>query len=599
MRRVRAEYIRKVRIAVVDSGVRMDHPAVRGHSPQVIYYSGLKEGEGACGHGTAIYNIIRQTEDFADIINFQITNKDEEISDKVLLSCLAVIRDEYDVDIINLSLGLSLSDEIVEMRQICDGLRSKGVIIISAFDNVGSISYPAAFNNVIGVTSMDLCRKIDDFIVFEDDVINIGANGNVQRLAWDSPDYIFFGGNSFACAHVTVQAARFMAEGAVAFSEIMDKFKAAALQVYSNDVSRSKNKQFFQIKKAAIFPFNKEMHSIIRFCDLLPFEISGVYDIRESSRIGSTTNHIMKAEVKSFLIKNIEGIDWASFDTIIIGNIPSKGVQLLARARDKIIEQAIKAGINIFSFDDIRSQYHYERLYCPAVDRADVPAERLGKLYRIAKPVIGIYGTSSCQGKFTLQLELRKKFLQNGYAVGQIGSEPSAQLFGMNDAYPMGYNSSVYIDGHDAIAYLNERINILCQNGCDIVITGSQASVLPIDVGNKSMFPMRQYSFLMGTQPDCFVLCVNPYDDFGYVRRTITFLESSVDGKVIALCVYPMQYKKGWTGMYNQKEPLQMQEFELLKASLYREFSIPVYHLGKENDILSLFNDFVSFFAEQ
>lgn len=593
-----SNYMRKVRIAIIDSGVRLDHPAIKGYSPQIIYHSGLKKGEGRCGHGTAIYNIIKKTVPFADIINFQITNKDEGINKETLLSCLTVIRDEYNVDIINISLGVSLCDDVAMLRQICDELISKGVIIVSAFDNIGSISYPAAFKNVIGVTSLELCKKIDDFVVFDDGVINIGANGNMQRLAWDTPDYILWGGNSFACAHVTVQIARFMAEGSVSFSEIMNRFRAIASNVYCNDITNSKKTEMFKINQAAIFPFNKEMHSLIRFHDLLSFEIRGVYDIRESSNVGATTNHVMKTNSKSFLIQNFEEMDWHSFDTIIIGNIPAQNAQILGKAREKIINKAIELHKNIFSFDDLRNKYDYDRLYCPTVDSVDVPVERLGKLYRICKPVVGIYGTSSCQGKFTLQLELRKKFLEYEYTVGQIGTEPSAQLFGMDYAYPMGYNSSVYIDGHDSIAYINECIQKLCDNNCDVIITGSQSSVLPIDVGNKSMFPIKQYSFLMGTQPDCIVLCVNPYDDFEYVQRTINFLESSVASKVIAICIYPMRYKKDWTVMYGQKEPLQIYDFELLKESYNKEFSIPVYQLGNDHDIISIFNDIVSFFSE-
>lgn len=590
--------MRKVRIAIVDSGVRLDHPALRECSPKIVYFSGLKKGEGDCGHGTAVYNIIRKTEKFAEIINFQITNKDEEISEQVLLSCLSVIRDEYDVDIINLSLGLSVCDNYVQLRQICDDLYAKGVIIVSAFDNIGSISYPAAFHNVIGVTSVDSCRKTSDFIVFNDDVINIGANGNLQRLAWDTPDYIFFSGNSFACAHVTAQIAFLIAEGIDTFSEIINRFRTMASLVYFNENPKHQKTKLFKINKAAIFPFNKEMHSIIRFPDLLSFEISDVYDIRESSQIGSTTNHILKADVKSFLIKNIEKMEWDTFDTVIVGNIPPYKAHLLVKAREKIIDKAISLKKNIFSFDDLRDKYHYEQLYCPSVDVSDVPVDRLGKLYRITKPVVGVYGTSSCQGKYTLQLELRRRFLKHEYAVGQIGTEPSAQLFGIDYVYPMGYNSSVYIDGHDTIAYINECINELCQNNCDIIITGSQASVLPADIGNKGMFPVKQYSFLMGTQPDCIVLCVNPDDDMEYIGRTIAFLESGVEGKVIAICVYPMQYKKDWTGMYGLKKPLQRHEFELLKLSLCGKFSIPVYQLGEENDIDSLFGDILLFFSD-
>ncbi len=54
--------MRKIRIAIVDSGVRLDHPAVQGHHPVVVHYSGRGEGEGDCGHGMASYNIVKKTD---------------------------------------------------------------------------------------------------------------------------------------------------------------------------------------------------------------------------------------------------------------------------------------------------------------------------------------------------------------------------------------------------------------------------------------------------------------------------------------------------------------------------------------------------------
>lgn len=71
------------------------------------------------------------------------------------------------------------------------------------------------------------------------------------------------------------------------------------------------------------------------------------------------------------------------------------------------------------------------------------------------------------------------------------------------------------------------------KKNCDIIITGSQSSVLPYDIGNLKMFPLKQYSFLMGTQPDAVILCVNPFDDDDYIFRTINFLEASVNCKVM------------------------------------------------------------------
>ena len=181
--------------------------------------------------------------------------------------------------------------------------------------------------------------------------------------------------------------------------------------------------------------------------------------------------------------------------------------------------------------------------------------------------------------------------------MGQIGTEPSSELFGIDYVYPMGYNSAVYIHAHDSVRYINECINQLCQKNCDIIITGSQASVLPYDTGNIGMFPLKQFDFLMGSQPDAVILCLNAYDDLHYIRRSILFLESSADCKVIALVVYPMNIKKDWTMMYNQKEVLSEIDYQSIKEVLCKEFSIPVYRLGAADDISSLFENIISFFS--
>ena len=117
-----------------------------------------------------------------------------------------------------------------------------GTIIVSAFDNAGSLSFPAAFENVIGVTTGQSCFSTNDFEYVQDAVVNLGAKGNIQRLAWNNPDYIMLGGNSFACAHVTVQIAKFIAEGINGIDSIMEAFKSIAKSKYI-DTNESKNKR--------------------------------------------------------------------------------------------------------------------------------------------------------------------------------------------------------------------------------------------------------------------------------------------------------------------------------------------------------------------
>jgi hypothetical protein len=591
----------KIKIAIIDSGIRLDHPAFAGKTPVVIDTVPSVDSD-LYGHGTAVYNIIRKVEDIADITNFKLPWREDGIEETCLLELLKKIDREYPVDIINLSLGINIAECRESLFSVCKSLADKGVILISAFDNAGSISYPAAFPHVIGVNSGQNCPHIDDFEYIDDTIINIGAKGGVQRLAWDTPDYLMLGGNSFACAHVTVQAARFMSQGIREFGAILKAFKKKALKTFSLGTTGiiDKAPQKPVIKKAALFPFFKEMHSLIRFTSMLDFEITSVYDSKYSALVGSTTDHIMKDTVASHTIQNIDQIQWDTFDTLILGHLDEMSNLINKGAlREKLIHDALVHNKQVFSFDDVSKTFIHDSVYCPAVFYKNLPPNRFGKLYRIDKPVVGIYGTSSRQGKFTLQLLLRQKLQDIGYTIGQIGTEPSALLYGMDYVYPMGYNSSVYIHGLDSIRYLNHIMNELCEKQCDIIITGSQSGTIPYDTGNLAQYTLYQHEFLMGTQPDAVVLCVNPFDEPEYISRTIKFIESSVDCAVIALVVFPMDIKDGWSGMYGQKTPLTSEKYHVLKVDLHKRFDVPVYKLSDVSDMENLVNTLTDFFEDK
>lgn len=253
----------KINIAIVDGGVNTEHPLFAENVPRVITYGSNNENVEGIGHGTAIYNIIRKTEEFADITNFCVMNKEGNIDEDTFFECLRDIRDNYNFDIVNISLGLNMSDNIGELERICDDITHNGSVLISAFDNYNSISYPAAFSSVIGVTTSELCRKTNDFIVFNDNVVNIAANGNLQRLAWNNPNYIMLNGNSFACAHVTVRAATFMREEMLTTEELLKRFsdiaiyvEEATLQFFKRWVTRyitAKNKVLLQMTNRMVW----------------------------------------------------------------------------------------------------------------------------------------------------------------------------------------------------------------------------------------------------------------------------------------------------------------------------------------------------------
>lgn len=195
-------------------------------------------------------------------------------------------------------------------------------------------------------------------------------------------------------------------------------------------------------KNVAIFPFNKEMHSLVRFQSLLPFKIVDVYDIKYSPNIGASTDLLLNIATKNpYTIKKIDDIDWDVIDTLIIGHTHTllNSVIKDCKLMESLLYSAQEQNKNVFSFDNLPIQFKKNKKFlCPDLHDNYTPIP-YGKLYRQTKHVLAVFGTSSKQGKFTLQLLLREKLMKKGYLVGQLGTEPSSLLFGMDECFHFGY----------------------------------------------------------------------------------------------------------------------------------------------------------------
>lgn len=597
-------------VAILDSGIDkkyIDSSIIGKHH---IYMNHDKicidnNIEDEFGHGTAVFSIISNQiyTEAEKQVQFQIIKlfDTEEISEEILCYALEYVYEKLDVDIINMSLGLIMLMEGNRLLNICRKFYEKGTILVAAFDNMGAMSYPAAFDCVIGVTGCESCRKINDFIYFNDTIINIGAKSGLQRVAWVNPSYLVITGNSFACAHVTRQVISFMLDGLKDLPQIKKAFSDLAVKKISCKSIDVLSPQF-KIKSASLFPFNKEMHSLFRFRDMLDFEIVNIYDSKLSSRIGASVNKLLNIDdPKDYEIKSINNIEWDTFDTLIIGHL--KEYEFYSNNPDvleKIVNSAIERGKNVYAFDDLFKEINMpcsETLYYPRIDLANALPMREGKLFQINKPVLGVFGTSSKQGNFSLQLELRKKLMLLGYNVGQIGTEPSAYLYNFDFLFPMGFNKSIYIDVQQGIQILNYELGKICEKDTDIILVGSQSGTIPYDYNNLVCYTTDQIYFLMATQPDAVILCVNPYDASEYILNTINLIESVGNGsKVIAIVVFPMTIEKGWKGLYGKKTILSEDEYLILKEKLKEKFEIPVFCLGTEKDMEKLLLNIIGFF---
>ncbi len=318
-------------------------------------------------------------------------------------------------------------------------------------------------------------------------------------------------------------------------------------------------------------------------------------------RVNASTNKLLNiTETTDYIIKNIDNINWDSFDMFILGHTDEL-TRILGSAEfvEQIILQAYYNGKYIYCFDDISTivQKHSlssDKIYYPKITMKNLDPIPLGMLYRSWIPMLGIYGTTSKQGKFALQLILREKFLQEGYRIGQIGTEPSAYLFDMDLCFHFGYHSTTNVNRQNMVSYLNSEINNISKKGIDIIISGCQSGSVTYDFGNAKYYTFSQSEFLLGTLPDAIILCVNSHDETDYIKRTIQFLESCVDSKVIALVIYPM----GYNDQLGRSRLVHLSDAELNRISVMfsTQFNVPAYVLGHKIDMDKLYETTISYF---
>lgn len=583
-------------VAVLDSGVDMKHRSLEQYSDIRCEYlpqgksRPIPDDQDICGHGTAVVGLIKQKQPQASILSlriFDLIDGQPSCSESRLIDALRYIDKTHEVKVINISCDVVSPTRMHELKCITKKLADQGTVIVAAHENNGAITYPASFQWVIGV-AMDPLRPIKpDIVTVDDTIINIVASGRPFRVPWKNGSYQVRCGSSFSCANVSALALKYLQNGARDINDVFICFNRdyPVEQAKSRGVGPRTPK--FTIQRAVAFPCNKEIHSVIRYANDLTFKLVDVYDIKQSFRVGRSTREVLGDEnIPEYITKNIGNIEWDSFDTLILGCV----FELIKLLRgtvwlQQLLEEACKRNKNIYAFEEISSiidtEKYKDKIFYPVVSEENMPPYRGGRLFRTAIPILGVYGTSSQQGKFTLQMLLRKEFQKIDCDVGQIGTEPNALLFGMDYVFPMGYNGSIYVNECEKLLYVNDLLRRLCERNPDIIIVGSQMGTVPSNFGNLFYYCDQTYAFLQGIKPDYAIVMLSLTDSDQIIRRTINFLESLTETKTLAFVVFPM-CGVSCNEPTSRKRRITQDEYQKFKNRVEKMFRIPVYLLGSE-----------------
>ena len=209
-----------VRVAVIDSGVNSLHEDFEGTTfdKGINIMNGSHDVTDEMGHGTFVSGVLGATRNNnmgiagfctdVTIIPIKCFGSNVETSASYIVSAIYEAVDIYKCDIINLSLGMT--HDMDSMRTAVQYASDKGVIIISAVGNNGTtqLNYPAAYDCVIGVGSVDKNGQVASFSQKNSSVFVVAPGVSLVGLSSKSnSSYVIGDGTSYSTPHVTVAAA--------------------------------------------------------------------------------------------------------------------------------------------------------------------------------------------------------------------------------------------------------------------------------------------------------------------------------------------------------------------------------------------------------
>jgi subtilisin len=155
---------RGVTVAIIDSGVEADHPAIGGRLVRSLRVESRPDGPVVAddpepadlvGHGTACAGIVHALAPAADLISIRVLGADNRGGGPAFVAALEWAID-HGIGVVNLSLS-SRSDALApRFHELADDAYFANTLLLGAANNVAGPSYPSLFAAVVSVAAHDV-----------------------------------------------------------------------------------------------------------------------------------------------------------------------------------------------------------------------------------------------------------------------------------------------------------------------------------------------------------------------------------------------------------------------------------------------------------
>lgn len=372
-----------IKIAVIDSGFakHKDLKLAGGKS----FISGKNYTEDNFGHGTIVVGIINALKNGkgiagiapnAKVYGLKVFDGKYAKLDDILKALNWSIKNN--MDIVNMSFGLY--DDDPTLKAAIKKVSKKGILMVAASGNdKREIAFPAAYDEVIAVSSIDEEKKISDF-TNRGPQNELVAPGNSIYSTYLFDNYTYLSGTSMATPHVTgllaILKQKFPNYSAVALRRYIndsaeDLGKVGRDNVYGYGLARYLEPTPSKISASNIKVINNSgKQDVIKLKNL---EYGKIYSIYKDSKLGKKITSFKADKIsKTIHIKQLSGKAGSIYITVKksgygeskpikitykaekIPSISTKNVTITNyyKAKDKIVFKGLKKGYTYTIYSD-------------------------------------------------------------------------------------------------------------------------------------------------------------------------------------------------------------------------------------------------------
>ena len=347
-------------------------------------------------------------------------------------------------------------------------------------------------------------------------------------------------------------------------------------------------------KSVAVFKYNKELYSLLRFKALSPYTISAVFD--ETVALDDASEYIHSEPSGIPVISDIAAVQTTKFDAVVLTCAINYESELpFIRA---LMQRAVEDNMPVVSlYDDILDYDIFaglainpDNFYCIGLADTQAPSrDDLSEADNLLKTdnVLAVFGTDTVQGKFTTQLYLREA-LKKHLRVSHWATEPTGTLLGADIGYSRYYEEMTDQQQRD---YERHALKQLAAHS-DLLVTGGQNSIIFVPPGatreeNSSTRIFK--SFL----PRYVVLTVAVDTATKLVEESIAYIaelaqQQGITTQVVALAMMEGRKIHGgrWTETYFSA--VDQDTIATAKNRMKEKFNLPLYLIPQEADDLAL-----------